>query len=287
MYDEAAVSGLQLGELLDQLIAYWRDLMIVFVAGPEGRDLSVPPRHRDALESQAKAVGLDAILAGLDVLSTAKARLRGSSHGRTLVEMALVRLGRLRDLVSVGELATWLTRAPGERGPATATPSREAPPEAVKKKPPPAAPAGPVELTEASLSTVWAQVLGMVGAIHARELERAAIPAIFAPNSLVLLFPAEYNQAKEFCQEPERLSRVEDALRKLTGEAWKLRLESTPGKGAVASEPPAPPPPVRPRRGDKDEAEKVPLVRRAVEIMGAQVVRVDEDFGAAPAEQGE
>ncbi len=277
LLDEAVVSGLQLGELLDQLIAYWRDLMVVRVGGAEGRDLSVPPRLHGTLQEQARSAGLDAILAGLDVLAATKARLRGSSQGRTLVEMALVRLGRLKDLVSVGEVAGWLTKS-AERGPSQSVAPYLAPPEAVKKKPAPPA-AGPVELTEASLPELWAQTLGMVGAIQARELERGGVPAIFGPNTLVLRFPAAYNQSREFCQEPERLGRVEDTLRKLTGQTWKLRLESVPGNGAETVASPALPSAVRPKRLDKEGAERVPVVRRAVEILGAQVVRVDEGFG--------
>jgi DNA polymerase-3 subunit gamma/tau len=283
LLDEAVVGGLQLGELLDQLIGYWRDLMIVQVAGAEGRDLSVPARHVAALEAQAKAVGLDAILAGLDVLATAKARLRGSSHGRTLVEMALVRLGRLNDLVSVGTVAQWLTRTPGERGPAPAAAPRAAPPEAVKKKlPPREVTAATTELNEATLTEVWAQTLGMVGAIHARELERAGLPAIFAPNTLVLKFPATYNQSREFCQESGRLGGVEEAIRKVTGQLWKLRLESLPGNAnADAGDAPVPPSAVRPRRDGKEEAAKVPMVKRAMDVLGADVWRVDEGFGEA------
>ena len=87
--------GLQMGELVDQLIAYWRDLMVVHCAGDEGRDLSVPAAAGATLDRQAKALKLDTILAGLDVLATTRNRLRDSSHGRTLVEMALVRLCRL------------------------------------------------------------------------------------------------------------------------------------------------------------------------------------------------
>jgi DNA polymerase III subunit gamma/tau len=288
LLDEASVSGLQLGELLDQLIAYWRDLMVVNVAGAQGRDLSVPPRYLGALEAHAKSAGLDAILAGLDVLAAAKARLRGSTHGRTLVEMALVRLGRLKDLVSVGEVASWLTRTSGERGPAAAPPARLGPGEIVKKKPPlPDLTTRTVELTAVTLPALWAKTLGMVGTIHARELERGGVPAIFAPNTLVLRFPATYNQSQEFCQESERLGRIEDALRKVTGQSWKLRLESIPGNGAVPREPPVPPSAVRSRRNDAEEAEKVPVIRRAVDIMGAQVVRVDEGFGDDPARKGE
>src|SRR6202030_190346 len=78
LLDDACVAGLQLGELLDQLIAYWRDLMVVHCAGTEARDLSVPGRHRDTLARQARAMTLDTILAGLDVLSATRARLRNS-----------------------------------------------------------------------------------------------------------------------------------------------------------------------------------------------------------------
>src|SRR5438094_415733 len=105
--------GLQLGELLDQLIDYWRDLMVVGCAGADYGDISVPPRHRDLLIQQANTIPLDSILAGLDILGATKARLRGSNHGRVLVEMALVRLGRLDDLVSLSQLSQWLNPADG------------------------------------------------------------------------------------------------------------------------------------------------------------------------------
>src|SRR5262249_30116041 len=59
---QAADEGLQLGELLDQLIDYWRDLMVVHCAGPEGPALNVSARHREALARQAAALKLDSIL---------------------------------------------------------------------------------------------------------------------------------------------------------------------------------------------------------------------------------
>src|SRR5262245_11583506 len=108
LLDDACVGGLQLGELVDQLIAYWRDLMIVQYSGTEGRDLSVPSRHHEVLRRHSKAAGPDAVLAGLDVLSATRSRLKGSNHGRTLVEMALVRLTRLSDLASLSQLSQWL-----------------------------------------------------------------------------------------------------------------------------------------------------------------------------------
>src|SRR5262245_48143728 len=74
--------GLQLGELLDQLTGWWRDLMLVTAAGPDAPDLNVTPAHKPALLKQAAVLSIDTILAGLDVLDKARARLRGSGQGR-------------------------------------------------------------------------------------------------------------------------------------------------------------------------------------------------------------
>jgi DNA polymerase-3 subunit gamma/tau len=283
LFEETAAGGLQMGELLDQLIAYWRDLMVVHCAGAGARGLSVPPRLRPELERQAQALTLDAVLAGLDVLSATRGRLRDSSHGRTLVEMALVRLCRLSDLLPVAQLAQ-LLNPPGAAAPPNGPAVRTvAPPEGVKKNSlndattGAAGPAGPE-----ALAGQWPEILRSVGPLLARQLEKAGIPAITGPNTLVLRFPAAYNQEQEHCQEPIRLGRIEAAVRKVTGRPWVVRVEGAAGGPApppLAA--PAAPPPSKPRRNARAAAETDPLVRRAVEALGAQVVRVDEDFGAA------
>ena len=42
LFGDACDQGLQLGELLDQLIEYWRDLLVVHLAGAEAQNVSVP-----------------------------------------------------------------------------------------------------------------------------------------------------------------------------------------------------------------------------------------------------
>jgi DNA polymerase III subunit gamma/tau len=296
--DETAQGGLQMGELVDQMLAYWRDLMVVHCAGEQASDLSVPSRCRPDLIRQGKALTLDAVLAGLDVLSTTRLRLRDSSHGRTLVEMALVRLCRLSDLLPVAQLAQMLTSPERERGvrqnPSLALGAGKtlstAPPEGLKKKllssavdapsPKPASPAVP---TPESLPQVWSQILRSVGPMMGNFLEKAGLPAITGPNSLVLHFSADYNQAREYCQEPARLAKIEEAVRKGTGHPWILRVE---GNAPAPTTAPAPAveaaPALPPRRNHRAEAEKEPLVKRAVDALGAQIVRVEDGFGEAP-----
>jgi DNA polymerase-3 subunit gamma/tau len=295
LLDEACAGGLQLGELVDQLIAYWRDLMVVQHGGTEGRDLSVPARHHRTLLEHGKAVSPEGVLAGLDVLSATRARLRGVNHARTLVEMALVRLTRLGELASLSQLAQWLSQARLDPRAAAAPPAvagRIAPPEGVKKNaltnPPegngPAAPAVR-DLDADSLPALWPEIVAMVGAMLGAELKRAHLPAIFGPNTLVLRFPIEYNQSRDYCQHPERIGRIEVALRKMTGRAWTVRIEAGPAgteqagsNGGTEA--------ARSRRSPKEEAEKVPLVKRALDVLGGTISRVDEAFGtAAPADQ--
>jgi DNA polymerase-3 subunit gamma/tau len=287
--DAAAAEGFQYGELVDQMTAYWRDLMVSHVAGEQAADLSVPRGQRSQLLQQARTLNLDVILAGLDVLSATRARLQRSAHARTLVEMALVRLCRLGDLISLAQLSQQFATTGPDADPrrvSEAAAPRTAPPEAgLKKKPLPTE--GPDEivqpLSEQSLPLIWSQVMRSVGEMLASDLRKAGAPAIFGPNTLVLHFAAGYNQAREHCQESTRLKRVEDALRNATGQSWQLRIEGS-SVAPLAVAVPSPPPPPSPRRSAKDEAEKEPVLRRAMELLEAQVVRVDDGFAAASEE---
>jgi DNA polymerase-3 subunit gamma/tau len=301
---QAADEGLQLGEFLDQLMEYWRDLMVVHCAGPEFRHLNLPARFRETLARQAAALKLDTILAGLDVLATAKARLRGSGQTRLLLEMALVRLSRLDDLVALSELADRLAQPRPSTGGSPASPSSSVPsaarssviranapaaaPEVVKKKLATAAePDGAGKVIPFSAETVpqiWQEVLNQVGVMLGKELEKGGGPAILGPNTLVLCFPTSYNFQREHCQAPARLAKVEEALRKITGQAISFRIESAGGDTALAKEKVAQDPEHSQSRNQRQrhEAMKEPLVRRAMEALAAHFMGADEGFGGAP-----
>jgi DNA polymerase-3 subunit gamma/tau len=302
---DAADQGLQLGELVEQLIDYWRDLLLVRCAGKQVGGLNIAPRYRDVLAKQAESLSLDAILAGLDILATTKARLRASGHARVLVEMALIRLCRLEELVSVTQLLDSVSGAavrasgsqPAPRVDARAAPSPPRPAQLVTKPTVSATPEPAVSLASdvlplsaENLPQVWLQTLTQTPPMMRSELEKAGLPAIFGPNTLVLRFASEYNAQREHCQDPKRVEKVEGILRSLTGQPVTLRIESGGGAEAV-SRPAAPVDQTdssqsRHRR-QRDEALREPLVKRAIEVLGAQIVRVDEGFGTAPGSSAE
>jgi DNA polymerase-3 subunit gamma/tau len=271
--------GLQAGELLDQLIAYWRDLMIAISSEAAISSLESSPAQVAAVRKQASAASLDTVLAGIDLLQTAKYRMRGSTQARVLLEMAVVRLSRLADLVALSELA--LAFGAGSESapqamskPAVAPMLAAQPADPLKKK---SADDRESELSETkaltpeTLPAIWAQVLSQIGMMFAKELERAGLPAIFGPNALVLSFPAAYNRQREYCSEPARLDRVHDALSKITGSNWRVRIESVRGENGQAA--PAPKPQANP--------EPHPLFRQAEQILSAKLVQIDDRFGVA------
>jgi DNA polymerase III subunit gamma/tau len=302
---QSADEGLQLGELLDQLLVYWRDLMVVHAAGSEAPALNVSGKHRSALAEQARHLSLDTILAGLDILSSTKARLRNSNHGRILLEMALVRLGRLEDLVSVTQLAQAL--ANGSRSAAAepqgmnqdlskkksltgadaSAPATPVPPPATSF---PSRASVPVQLNAHSLQTLWPNVLAQAGQFLRANLEKSAFPAISGPNTLVLRFPPRYNGSRDRCQDPDNIARVERLLQDMTGQKVRLRIASDsaptdPASSVRIAEDPEHSQSHSPSL--RDGAETLPLVKWAEDVLGAKTIKADPGFGASAPTSGE
>jgi DNA polymerase III subunit gamma/tau len=290
--------GQQLGELLDQLIEYWRDLMVVRCAGVEGQDLSVSGTHLTALRQQADTMGLDSILTGLDLLVGAKSRLRGSSHTRVILEMALVRLAQLEDLVALSQLVQWVHQggAPAARigappgsgmpHPAKSLAAPAMPSDSEKKKLDPeancAVDAPPVPLSEENLQAIWQQIIAQAGFALASDLRKVINVAIFAPNSLVMRVPARYNPLGANAIAPGSLTRIEALLSNAVGQTCSVRVETVrdePGKEGQPASAGAANSSAAGARQSREKARQLPLVQKARDVLGAEILHVDPDFG--------
>jgi DNA polymerase-3 subunit gamma/tau len=293
LLDDFIHHGQQLGELLDQLIEYWRDLMVVHAAGVEDQSLSISNAQKPIVQKQAQAMDLDTILAGMDVLVSAKQRMRFTAYGRVVMEMALVRLARLDSLVPLSQLAQWV-----QEGGAASIVSR--PSGAVlssaggrvsevqeKKKliaenPRPASnghAAAVARLHDGNLQAVWQQLLSEAGFATGSDLRRAINIAISGPNALVLTFPARYNLREEQLLEPTRKTQVEELLYKLTGQAWQVRVAISPHTTGNLPGAPAAETDGNAQRRMREEMLKKPLIHRAVDLLGAQIVQIEPGFG--------
>jgi hypothetical protein len=81
----------------------------VLAVGAESIVLAINPRQRPQLERLVARWTVDSIVAALQILAEYRTRLRGSLHGRLLVELALIRVAQLEDLRTLHTLVERLT----------------------------------------------------------------------------------------------------------------------------------------------------------------------------------
>ena len=104
LLDAALREGVQLEAFTDQLIGYFRDLMVTACGATEAALLSVGTDQRSKLQDQAGRWGLQTIVAAMQILAETKARMQRVTYGRALAELALVRVSLLEELDQLDHL---------------------------------------------------------------------------------------------------------------------------------------------------------------------------------------
>ncbi len=99
--DEAIAGGADVGQVIDQLLGYFRDVMAMVVGCDTSQLRYVLPSQYEQTRELGTRLGVHTVLAMIQVLDHTAARMRGSLHTRTLAEMAVVRLANLDDLDSL------------------------------------------------------------------------------------------------------------------------------------------------------------------------------------------
>jgi DNA polymerase-3 subunit gamma/tau len=298
--DGALAEGVDVGQLLDQLVGYFRDVMTACVGCDQTAFLHAYGDEQQRVRQAAEQLGVETVLAIMQIIDQTLARLRYSTHRRTLAELALVRICKLEDLDSLSSLlgqlrhdGTNATIASAPKPPpARSTTSvrassitPEPPDDSRKKKPDVAAesaeissqavssPANSTPLTPETASQVWKQVLSRLTdmiADHAGFCERVAIPA---PNRLVVSFRAKYTACKTYCERPDQTAKIERVLGELTGKPVRVEFEllddaSTEADGDSPQR-------FVSQRERIIEKSQHPLVRRVCEVFDAHPVKVE------------
>lgn len=297
-FDRALADGVQLGELVDQLLTYLRDLMVLAAGGGGIELLSVSGENRQQLEQQAAKLGLQTTLAALQILSDAKGRMFRASYARTLAEMALIRICLLEQLESldslIEELKSGTPASPAVRRSAAAAatqarrpPSKEAAGPQKKKTetapdPPDAAPSvddtppAPAE-QPLSVDDLKSQLISATEDVLRDHLQTVSRIATSGPNELDFFFPSTYAFTKRACEHPSVLVQIQQLVQQFTGRNMviRLRLEDDQPVPEEEQQPVANPDP-------KAAANKDPFVEKALSLFGGNVVKVEA--GPAPAD---
>jgi DNA polymerase-3 subunit gamma/tau len=299
--DLAAREGVQPVDLMNGLLEYLRDVMVLS-AGAGSVLLAATPRQAPRLEAVVKRWPLDSVLAALQILAEYRGRMRGSPHGRLLVELAVARVARLENLGELSDLIARLAAlegptqptalkkraGPPDHAPTTPSPPRSEPAGSPRPTPPPQPSTSPAPLELDAVRKVWPDVLkkaGAAGFYLTPFLDRLSEQlAISGPNLLVIRVPAGYNHIAEKCDTPEARGKIEQALHGLLHRPVTVRFERA-AEERGGSSPPAPPaaPPSDNAARRREELEADPMVRKVVELFEARPLHVEyEDDAPQP-----
>ncbi len=113
----AAQEGIDVAQLIEQLFGYFRDCMVAAVGCPADTFLYASTANSGDVIEAGRQLGLQTILAAMQILDQTLSRMKYSTQARILAELALVRICNLEDLEELSSLIVQLRGAgSGERG---------------------------------------------------------------------------------------------------------------------------------------------------------------------------
>ncbi|MAV35415.1 MAG: hypothetical protein CMJ59_08140 [Planctomycetaceae bacterium] len=301
-FDTAISDGIDVGQLVEQLLTHFRDMMAAAVGCSAEFMLQVSPGEHEQLAATGQQIGTPTLLAMAQIMDECLVRLRQSSHPRILAEVALVRICQIEDLEQLATLIHRVSgggplpitsnpttvRAPRATAPSGGFPAPETKPSApvvpnetdvpqqingvTSRTAPPTEPDGEIDVHSGNVDEIWQQVLGQLEDLtsdFARFYDRVSISA---PNRLVVSFQAGYSFKKESCERADRKSKIETTLSKIVGRPMLVDLAVLPEEVRDSANRQ----PKKTRRQRMRETESNPLVSRALEVFEAEVQRIEE-----------
>ncbi|MGE5381265.1 MAG: DNA polymerase III subunit gamma/tau [Methylocystaceae bacterium] len=205
MLDQALAEGRESLRLIQQLIAYTRDLLVVKTVGDEAQLSTVTESARQRLIEQAAGTSYDRLLKGWDLLSDAAENMRFSDSQRLQLELSLLQLADL-----------WVAK-PQPQPAREPLPTREVQKPAPEKKP-----------ATDELNLNWNQVVEQV------KVRKVTVSALLAParligirdNMVVVGYRKGFKFHRERMMEKENRELLESVLAEMLGKPMEVSFVS-------------------------------------------------------------
>ena len=287
----AIEGGVDAGQLANQLLGYFRDIMTVRVGASAEALLFTSESDIPDLNSKAESLGLESTLAIVQLLDHCITRMQSSMHGRTLLEVAVVRICNLQNLDVVADLIQQLngvSSGPAKKKPAVATKKKEltnipnnlpaapalgvangldtasAAPELAnsvetdKPKPP------VLELNAGNLASIWQSAAKSVGGM-APEMSGRATKLQLNGQKIQITFSDRL--ALDFFQRSDRTKEMVQAIQQIIDGSIALDFNLSEQQGADTK-----PQPKLTRVQMIRQLEEHKMVKNAIEVFDAEIV---------------
>lgn len=309
--NSAIADGVDPGQLAEQFLGYLRDVMTVAIGAPAELVRTADPSNASDLKAYGNAWGLSTLLSAIQLLDESIVKMKHSVQSRILLEVALVQICTLADLQSIADIAQGIAQNlnPSAGPKRVELPTVQAPSEKKNVEQVPAAIAPVAILPVVAESTEVAEtsdvkkkelqnlnpsqetseaVEPLQQLAHvaleleglARQLASLALDVVEHPEGrwkVSLAKEAEWTFSK--FTSPENLRKLTDGLMRLTGRQIELDFvvtdEPMPQQQGVHDQGPKPMQGVsQPQR--IREMMATDLIRRFIEVLGGEVVKVED-----------
>ena len=226
--DGAAADGVDFGILLEQMMGFLRDMLVAGTGGDARLLLFCMPTQFDTVKQHATAFGVHRTLASLQILDQAHYRMRFSTQGRILTELAFVRIAHLDHFQLVAELLEQMKSGqpavapivkPAQRVIAAPPPSTVVTPKAESRP----SVSNIVDLTtfdDAKAAEIWKEIADTVPGTPGQFAGNPVSVRFIAPNQFVVGLG---KFAKDCCD--RELPRFQNALCQKLGQSVRVRLD--------------------------------------------------------------
>jgi DNA polymerase-3 subunit gamma/tau len=296
---ELAAAGKDLGKLTQDLLGFFRNL-VIFQVSPEALEGEISTPERTVLTEVAGQVSRSAALGILEELSHLEGRLRYALAKDVVFEVALIQMSQLKEKVSLEGILASLGGAPSAPLPSapsklpeksatvplsSETTRQDTPGTTAAPTPSPVPVIGVAEtatLTTAAAEGAWIAAVDRFA--QERPLEADTIRAVqfhtCKADTLEVMLPTAFEKKIHYLRSPRNLELLEQSLagqlgRKLSivfliGEGRKSAEAVAPAAPAPGSGPakPAPPPPDM----NPDDFLNDPVIQNALKIFEAKIV---------------
>lgn len=233
--------GADLSQCLKRLVSYFRDLMF-YKINPDLIDVSETKLQQ--LAKQSEAASIDRLMKMASILVQAEGDTKQLGYERLNLEMALIKLSRLRDddipldkvlgkleemeskFASGAVMPTAGTSAPEETPDTSDVPDQEEQIADDESDP---------------LRSIWFKLLKAIKEKHTPALHaflEEASPVSMSADSLTIDFDKKFNWHREQVQETENKQIVETELSELAGKPMRLKINSPEPDEDSAESPP-------------------------------------------------
>ena len=296
--NDALGTGVDPTQLAEQLVAFFRDLMVIKVGGPEEILNATSSNEIDLLKRHQENVPIERIMASVQILDQSISRMRYSSHANVLIELAAVRicslnsmndLAALVDHVRSGNLPVEAARQPGgtelkknklndsqvstaiktaSNGKTAREPAQAATQNAVGSSKTNQNESPKRLITTENIESTWKKVLDKVADVSAEMARDFQSLKLETPRKVVVDI-ADKTKC-DYCSQINRKQKFEQAIEAITGERYQVEFESTnPTNSKTEANKP-----LKSARQLQRELEKNPLVESAIKLLDGHVIDI-------------